>query len=424
MADLLQQAEVDAGTDADRRERFPAGAEITFADLEDAGGEAALDRLRDAEPVSWLPALGGWFVTGHAQAREALSPRAATTVEAEQNLVRASLGRMMLTSDSDEHTRMRAPFERPFRMREATELFGAAIAETAAALTDAIAPAGECELGADFAAPFAIGMAGRMLGLSLGDAARIDAFYDAFAGAMSYDGNPEPQRLADAARAELDAILHTELGRCRSTPDASVTSQVANDPRAGLTDPEIAAQLRVIMFGAIETIQGAVMNTMLLLLRNPDALAAATADSAVLTGAVDEALRMIPPVAFMERWARAPVEIGGVAIGAGEFVGVSVIAANRDPAVFADPLRFDVTRRNARHALSFSFGEHHCVGAHLARLETVTAVERLLAALPGLELVEVDEPSGFAFRRPQRLQLAWAPSRRAPVTPSGRSSPT
>ena len=100
MADLLEQAEVDAGTDAARRERFPAGAAIAFSDLEDAGGEAALDRLREAEPVSWLPALGGWLVTGHAQARAALSPRAATTVEAEQNLVRASLGRMMLTSEA------------------------------------------------------------------------------------------------------------------------------------------------------------------------------------------------------------------------------------------------------------------------------------------------------------------------------------
>ena len=408
MAALLQQVEVDAGTDAARRERFPAGAAIAFSDLEEAGGEAALDRLREAEPVSWLPALGGWLVTGHAQAREALSPRAATTVEAEQNLVRASLGRMMLTSDAGEHTRMRAPFERPFRMREAGDLFGAAITEAAAELTAAVVPAGGCELGADFAAPFAIRMAGRMLGLSLGDGGRIDAFYDAFAGAMSYDGNPEPQRLADAARADLDGILHAELDRCRTAPDASLTSQVANDPAAGLTDTEIASQLRVIMFGAIETIQGAVMNTMLLLLRSPAALAAVRADGAALGGAVDEALRMIPPVAVMERWTRAPLEIGGVAIGAGEFVGVSVIAANRDPAVFAGPLRFDPGRGNARHALSFSFGEHHCLGAHLARLETVTAVGRLLEALPAIELVEVDEPSGFAFRRPQRMRLAWA----------------
>jgi cytochrome P450 len=418
MATLLPQVEVDAAEDAARRERFPAGAAIEFADLEAAGGELVLDRLREAEPVSWLPALGGWLVTGHAAARTALSPRTATTVEAEPNLVRASLGRMMLTSDGAEHTRMRAPFERPFRMRDSGDLFGTAIAEAAAGLAEAIAPAGECELGHDFAAPFAIRMAGRILGLSLGDVARIDGFYTAFAGAMSYDGNPEPQRLADAARAELDGILHAELRRSREGAEASVTGRVANDPEAALDDAEIAAQLRVIMFGAIETIQGSVMNTVLLLLRNPDQLARVRADAGLLGGAVDEALRLIPPVAFMERWTRAPVQIGDVALGVGEFVGVSVIAANRDPAVFANPLGFDVRRENARHALSFSFGEHHCLGAHLARSETVTAVGRLLQALPDMRLTAVEEPAGFAFRRPKTLRLAWT------ATPSGRSSST
>ena len=77
-----------------------------------------------------------------------------------------------------------------------------------------------------------------------------------------------------------------------------------------------------------------------------------------------------------------------------------MIAANRDPAVFADPLRFDLRRSNARHALSFSFGEHHCLGAHLARLETVTAVGRLLDALAG------DRAGGG--RRAERLCLPAA----------------
>jgi cytochrome P450 len=408
VAPLLQQAEVSDADAAGRQARFPAGAGIAFDDLERAGGEAALDRLRDSEPVSWLPALGGWLVTGHAAAREALSPRTPTTVEVRENLVRASLGRMMLTADAGEHTRMRAPFERPFRMREAGARYGTAIEDTAAELAGAIAPAGECELGQAFAAPFAIRMAGRMLGLSLGDVARIDGFYTAFAGAMVYDGNPEPQRLADAARAELDRILHAELARCRTRPDGSLTSQLANDPAAGLTDAEIAAQLRVVMFGAIETIQGSVMNTLHLLLRNPAELAAVRADPELIGNGVDEALRLIPPVAFIERWTRAPAVLGGVAIGAGEFVGVSAIAANRDPAVFPDPQRFDLRRSNPRHALSFSYGEHHCLGAPLARIETVAAVRHLLHTLHGLELREGDEPNGFAFRRPQRMRLAWS----------------
>jgi cytochrome P450 len=407
VAPLLQQAEVSDAAAAARQARFPAGAAVEFADLERAGGEAVLERLRDAEPVSWLPALGGWLVTGHAAAREALSPRTATTVEVEQNLVRASLGLMMLSADADEHTRMRAPFERPFRMREVGALFGAAIDETAAGLVTAIAPAGECELGRDFASPFAIRMAGRMLGLSLGDVARIDGFYAAFAGAMVYDGNPEPQRLADAARDELDQILHAELRRSRARTDASITSQIANDAAVGLSDAEVAAQLRVIMFGAIETIQGSVMNTLLLLLRNPAQLALVRADPDLVAAAVDEALRLIPPVAFIERWTRTDATIGGVPIGPGEFIGVSVIAANRDPAVFERPLEFDVRRPNPRHALSFSFGEHHCLGAPLARIETAVAVRRLLSALHDLELGEVVEPAGFAFRRPERLGLTW-----------------
>ena len=191
---MLQQVEITASEDAARRERFPVGASIEFADMEEAGREAALDRLREAEPVSWVPALGGWLVTGYAEARQLLSPRCGTTVEAEENLVRHSLGRMMLTSDGADHDRQRAPFDGPFRMREVGELFGAAIAAEADALLDELAPRGGGELGASFAAPFAVRMTGRVLGLSLDDVPRIDGFYSAFAGAMVYDGNPEPQR--------------------------------------------------------------------------------------------------------------------------------------------------------------------------------------------------------------------------------------
>jgi cytochrome P450 len=245
-----------------------------------------------------------------------------------------------------------------------------------------------------------------VLGLSLDDVARIDGFYSAFAGAMVYDGNPEPQRLADVAREELNAILHAEFARCRHRPDASITSEMANDREVGLSDEEVAAQLRVIMFGGIETIQSAIMNTILLLLRGPEQAAAVRAEPGLLANAIEESLRLIPPVAFIERWTPRPIEIGGVAVGSGEFLGASVLAANRDPAVFDDPLGYDVHRANARHHLSFSFGEHHCLGTHLTRIEVPAALERLLD-LPDLRLVACEEPAGFAFRRPATLELAW-----------------
>ncbi len=385
--------------------RFPAGAALTFADMEQAGHEPALDALREAEPVSWVPAIGGWLVTSRQAAREVLR-NPMLTVEAQENLVRASLGVMMLTSDGDEHARLRKPFEPPFKISAIEQTFTDVIRGEAAWLLDELATAGSGEIGEEFAAPFAVRMAGRLLGISLEDTRQVSELYAAFAAAMVYDGNPEPQRLADKARADLNQILHRELDRSRHQASRSITSLVASSA-AGITDDEIVAQLRVIMFGAIETIQASIMNTLLLLLQHPEQLAGVRADAALLTAAGEEARRLIPPVSFAERWTRQPVEIGGVTIPAGEFIGVSILAANRDPETFEDPARFDVRRKNSARALVFSFGPHTCLGLHVARLETSIALGEILARLPGLRLSGYEPPSGFAFRRPAVMHLAW-----------------
>lgn len=389
---MLDQVVVSEREDAQRRQAFPAGAAVTLADLEEAGREHVFDELREREPVTWLPALGGWLITAREPARQILLPKSGATVEAEQNMVRASLGRMMLTVDGEAHERYRQPFEVPFRAREAERAFGTPIREFARELIgridrDALAGDG-VELTGAFAAPFAVGVAAQVIGLPLDDVPRIDGFYSAFAAAMEYTGDPEPLQRAEAARAELTALLLEGLSRSKVVE--------ASD----LSPEEVAAQLRVVMFGAIETIQASVLTTLMLLIQHPEAMAEVRADRALLSGAVDEAIRWMPPVAFMERWTREPVTLAGVEIGEREFVGVSVIAANRDPSVFADPLRYDIHRPNSRHGLSFSSGEHHCLGVHLARMQTVIALEEMLEAWPQVELVSVTPPSGFAFRRP------------------------
>ncbi|MDX6631127.1 MAG: hypothetical protein QOH00_3373, partial [Gaiellales bacterium] len=352
MESPVPQIALDDAEEAARRERFPAGSAIEFADLELDSRARALDRLRDAEPISWVPALGGWLVTSHGLARELLSRRDEFTVWAEPNLVRASLGLMMLSTDGDEHARQRRPFEEPFGVRPVRARFAEPVRRHVDSLLDALAPRGGCELVGEFTAPFAIGVAGDVLGLSLDDVARVQEFYEAFAGAMVYDGDPEPQRRADAARAELNAILLAEIERSRARPDNSVTSAVANDPASGLSDDEIAAQLRVILFGAIETVESTLANAVLLLLQNPGELALVRSEPGLMGNAIEEGMRLIPPVAFIERWTAMPCELGGVGLGAGEFLGLSTVAANRDPAVFPAPDRFDVRRGNARHHLT------------------------------------------------------------------------
>lgn len=407
ISDLVPQRRLAEAEEAERRERFPAGAAIEFPDLEEQSRVAALDRLREAEPVSWVPALGGWLVTSYPLGRNVLARTGDFTVWAEPNLVRASLGVMMLTSDSPDHERQRQPFDEPFRMRSVRERFEERVSARVGRLLDALAPHGSCELVAEFAAPFAIGVAGDVLGLSLDDVPKIQGFYEAFADAMTYDGDPEPQRRADAARGAFNEILLGELARVREQPDGSITSAVVNDPATELTDDAIVAQLRVILFGAIETVESMVVNAVLLLLEHPDQLAAVKAHPTLVPNAVEEAMRLIPPVAFIERWTAAPTVLGDVELGRGEFVGVSTVAANRDPDVFANPLLFDVRRENARHHLAFSFGVHHCLGFNMARLQGPIAVKTILDRLAGLELVEAPEPHGFAFRRPPELRLRW-----------------
>lgn len=405
---LVRQTVVSAAEHEARRRVFPRGASMQFADLEQPGREGTLDELRAVEPVSWIPALGCWLVTSREAAREVLAPRSGATVQAHENLVRASLGRMMLTVDGDEHTRLRSPFEGAFKPHAVHDTFTDAIEEVANELLDEIVPAGATELGVSFAAPFAVLMAGRTLGLSLGDARRIDEFYASFARAMVYDGDPLPQARADQARVELDAILHAEVRRARRHPSSSITSLVARDAD-GLSDDDIVAQLRVIMFGAVETIQASILSTLLLLLQHPTELAAVRADPSLLTQAGEEARRLIPPVAFFERWTTRPLTIADVEIPANEFVGVSVIAVNRDPATFTNPLRFDLERTNSQRSMSFAFGPHACLGLHLARLETSIALRTILERTHDLTLVDHTAPSGFAFRRPSALHLSWAP---------------
>ena len=390
---MLDQYVVSEQEDAQRRQEFPVGAAVTLADLEDAGREHVLDELRECEPVTWLPALGGWLITKREPARQILLPKSGATVEAEQNMVRASLGRMMLTVDGEEHERYRQPFEVPFRARETERAYAEPIRAYARELIAAMSS--PSELTEAFAAPFAVGVAAQVIGLPLDDVRRIDSFYSAFASAMEYTGDPEPLRRAEAARAELTDLLVQGLSRSAVVEESDLSPE------------EVAAQLRVVMFGAIETIQASVMTTLMLLLQNPSSLAEVRADPSLLVGAVDEAIRWMPPVAFIERWTKEPVELEGVTIGPREFVGVSVIAANRDPSVFDDPLRFDIHRANARHGLSFSSGAHHCLGVHLARMQTVIALEEMLAAWPSLELVSVTPPSGFAFRRPADMVIGF-----------------
>src|SRR5437868_7398021 len=139
-----------------------------------------------------------------------------------------------------------------------------------------------------------------------------------------------------------------------------------------------------------------IANAILHLLEHPD-------QRAPLEGAIEESLRLEPAAATVDRYATRDVELAGARIGERDLVVVSIAAANRDPAVFCEPDRFDAARENARLHLAFAAGPHVCLGMHLARLEAHAAVGRAFERLPELALERPAAPRGLVFRKPPEL---------------------
>jgi cytochrome P450 len=163
------------------------------------------------------------------------------------------------------------------------------------------------------------------------------------------------------------------------------------------------------MFGGIETTEGMIANAVLHLLSHPGELGLVPADRGLVAAAIEESLRLEPAAAVVDRYAPSDAQLGGARIRAGDQVTVSIAGANRDPAVFRDPDRFDIRRPNAMRHLSFAHGPHFCLGAHLARLEARVAVETLLDRLPRLrlDLRYPSSPRGLVFRKPPELRVCW-----------------
>jgi len=386
-----------------RQAAFPLGAAVTLEEL-DADPHPLLARLREREPVSWLPALGGWLVTRRELALQVMRDPATFTVDDPRFSTGQVVGQSMLTLDGAEHGRHRDPFARPFRLDAVQDRFTAFVTAETDRLIDAIEPEGGAELRRSFAGPLAVAVVAHALGLQDADTASVLGWYDAIVAAVTGVAAGDP--VAAAGREAFAALRASVEPMIDRDPDSSLIAAAANDA-GGLTRAEVVSNAAVLMFGGIETTEGMIANAILHLLAHPDQLALVEADRSLLPNAVEESLRLEPAAAVIDRYATRDVRLGGASIRGGELVTVSIAGANRDPDSFPDPDRFDVRRENARYHIAFAHGPHVCIGMHLARLEAHTAVGRLLERLPRLRLdpAQPTAPRGLVFRKPPTLHV-------------------
>jgi cytochrome P450 len=385
-------------------QRFPIGASVSLDQLE-RDPHPVLAALRGAEPVSWIPAMDCWLVTSHELALAVIRDPASYTVDDARFSTARVVGPSMLSLDGEAHARHRAPFAPPFRPLAVKDRFAELVATEARRLIAELAPAGNAELRRSLAGPLAAYAMTRALGLGPEEVARVLTWYDAIVGAVTEitAGADVPATGRNAFAALRERLLEV----INSGDRASLLAAAASDTELG--DDAIVSNAAVLLFGGIETTEGMIANAVLALLERPGELARVRRGPDLLDVAIEESLRLEPAAAVVDRYAVADVELDGVMIGRGDPVRVSIAGANRDPAVFADPDRFDLERANAGRHLAFAHGPHVCVGVHLARLEARTAVSILLERLPGLRL-DPERPAGvrgLVFRKPPALHVVW-----------------
>jgi cytochrome P450 len=383
---------------------FPHGAAVT---LEQLAGDPhpVLARLREHEPVSWLPSLGGWLITRHDLALTAMRDAGTFTVDDPRFSTAQVIGPSMLSLDGDRHARHRAPFVGPFRPAEVSRRFAAVACDEAERLIDGLEPDGGGELRRGFAGPMSASIVTRALGLTGDEVGDVLTWYDAIVASVTEITSGRDPTAAGAEafaglRARLQPVI-ADAGR-----DSLLASAAAG---SGLSEEQIVSNAAVLLFGGIETTEGMIANALLMLLERPGELAAARADSEELGAAIEESLRLEPAAAVIDRYATADTTLGPAAIRRGELVRISITAANRDPAVFPDADAFD-PRRPRRGNLAFAQGPHVCVGVHLARLEARAALGALLRRLPEIRLDPTRAPQvrGLVFRKPPRLDAVWS----------------
>ncbi len=396
--------------------QFPIGAAVTLADL-DGELHPLLHRLREREPVSWLPALGAWLVTRRDLALRVLRDSSAFTVDDPRFSTARVVGPSMLSLDGAEHKRHRDPFADAFRRAEVQARLDEFVVAEAGRLVASVAAAGQAELRRSLAGPLAVAAVAEVLGLGRADPKVILSWYDEIVAAVSaLAGEPgkgrsvdrSPAAAAPAAGTEAFGQLEQSLTAVITRPDGDSLLAAAARAR-GLGDSEVVSNAAVLMFGGIETTEGMICNAVLHLLEDPGQRDEVAADERLAADAVEESLRLEPAAAVVDRYATTDVRLAGAAIRHGDPVTVSLAGAGRDPAFFGEPDRFDIHRTNARQNLAFAHGPHFCLGAHLARAEARAAIVALLRGLPGLRLDPAHRaaPRGVVFRKPPELRVLW-----------------
>ncbi|RDH76791.1 cytochrome P450 [Mycolicibacterium moriokaense] len=291
----------------------------------------------------------------------------------------------LLGLEGEPHHRLRRLVSKAFTPRASARLHGT-IVDVLDELVDRVAPAGRCEIVADIARPYPVPIICALLGAPKEDWQHFARWADDIFAAFTFDlGNLDQDRVM-RAWGELDDYVDQMIARRRHTLTDDLLSDLIRAEEDG--DRLSADDLRMLAGGLLlagtDTTRNQVAASVDVFCDHPDQWELLREHPELAAQAVEETMRHSPIACGTLRAVFEDTELAGVMLPAGTFVVVNTFAANRDPAVYDDPDRFDISRAGAPAVLTFGGGIHYCLGANLARLELAEALKLLSRRMPRL----------------------------------------
>lgn len=289
----------------------------------------------------------------------------------------------MLVSDPPEHTRLRKSVSAAFTPRAIGRLRDR-VESVTTELLDGMPSGGSIDLVEDFAAQVPIAIISEMLGFPYDTRDEFLAWGDDISPMLDIGIRWRVWRDAVRSMRSMDGYADRHIEQLRREPGEDILSALVS---AGeMNDQELKATAVLLMGAGFETTVNLIGNGVVQLLSHPEQLDLLRADPDLWPQAVEEVLRFDSPVQTTARMALRDTELDGRRMRKGTVLLMSLAGANRDPKVFEDPGRFDITRPNAKDHVSFSSGIHVCLGAALARMEGTYALRSLFDEFPDLRL--------------------------------------
>ena len=304
----------------------------------------------------------------------------------------------LLVTEPPDHTRYRKLVSRVFSVRAVEQLRGRT-QQIATGLLDQIDPSSPVDLVASYCSLLPVTVIAEILGVPERDREKVLRFGAAAAPSLDLGLSWREFRRVESALREFDHWLQRHLDGLRRRPGDDLLSQLVTAQVDGesLTDTELKSTAGLVLAAGFETTVNLLGNGIALLAQDPEQRRLLAERDDLWPNAVDEVLRIDPPVLLTGRMTTADTEVVGVPMNRGSVMVGLLAGANRDPQVFPQPEKFDVARANARDHVSFSAGRHYCLGAALARMEGEVGLRTLFERHPDLRI----EPG--AVRRNTRI---------------------